>query len=251
MHSKNLASLLDGYFDRNAHHINVNVLRREVLEDAHLHPEKYPNLTIRVSGYAVRFTQLTPAQRAEVLARTMHGSSVATHPRLSLDKNSTAKYTSLPSLDDIEDLENQDCSVSHEPSSADSTDDITKGCINSIETFSTTDGPGIRNLIFLQGCPRRCIFCSNPESQFLVDTEKYPEVVMSDKDIGDLVQRYRNFLLPEKGGITLSGGEPLLQPDFVRAVFRRIQNMGLTTCLDTAGHGNPMIWDKVSKKKCS
>jgi len=246
MHSNNLVSLLDGYFDRNAHHINVNVLRREVLEDANLHPEKYPNLTIRVSGYAVRFTQLTPAQRAEVLARTMHGSSVATHSKLSLEDHATAqKYMSSASLqlDDIEDLENMDWHVSHENYSADSV----KGSVNSIETFSTTDGPGIRNLVFLQGCSRHCIFCSNPETQCVIDPEKYPEVVMSDKEVADIVKRYRKFLLPEKGGITVSGGEPLLQPEFVQAVFKRVQDMGLTTCLDTAGHGNPSIWDKVSE----
>lgn len=242
MHSNNLVSLLDGYFDRNAHHINVNVLRREILEDANLHPEKYPNLTIRVSGYAVRFTQLTPAQRAEVLARTMHGSSLATHSRLSLEDDSAAKkYLSSPSLqsDDIEDLENIDWGVTHEES------DTAKGCVNSIETFTTTDGPGIRNLVFLQGCSRHCIFCSNPETQYAIDTKKYPEVVMSDKDVADIVQRYRKFLLPEKGGITVSGGEPLLQPEFVRAVFKRVHDMDLTTCLDTAGHGNPSVWDRV------
>jgi pyruvate formate lyase activating enzyme len=119
------------------------------------------------------------------------------------------------------------------------------GSVYSLETFSTTDGPGIRTNVFLQGCPKKCLFCCNPETQALSDPKKHPEFAVSSSEVATLVAKYKQWLKPRDGGITVSGGEAMIQPDFVADLFQRVHTEGMTTCLDTACYGNKRRWDTI------
>lgn len=104
----------------------------------------------------------------------------------------------------------------------------TTGRIHSIETCGTVDGPGIRFVIFTQGCPLRCLYCHNPDCRHIEDGK----AVTVDELIAE-IQKYRSYL--RHGGVTVTGGEPLMQPQFVQEIFRRCQELGLHTALDTSG----------------
>lgn len=104
-----------------------------------------------------------------------------------------------------------------------------KGRIHSIESFGTVDGPGLRFVLFLQGCPLRCLYCHNP------DTWAFNEGKEMDSDeIVEEVLKYKAYL--SNGGITISGGEPLAQIDFVMDVFTQLKAHGIHTCIDTSGY---------------
>lgn len=103
------------------------------------------------------------------------------------------------------------------------------GRVHSIQSLGTVDGPGVRFVVFLQGCHLRCKCCHNPDTWDMVGGKSY-----SPEDIFKMVLRYREYF-GEKGGITLSGGEPLLQPQFAREVFELCKGAGINTCLDTSG----------------
>lgn len=104
-----------------------------------------------------------------------------------------------------------------------------KGYYHSIETFGTVDGPGIRYVLFLSGCQLRCSFCHNPDTW-----EQGSQLITVAEVLAD-VERYRNFYDKSGGGITVSGGEPLLQAEFVAELFRNCQERGIHTLLDTSG----------------
>ena len=105
---------------------------------------------------------------------------------------------------------------------------MAKGIIHSYETFGAADGPGVRFIVFLHGCPFRCAYCHNPDTWAGREwTEDTADEVLAK------ALRYREYW-GDRGGITVSGGEPLLQPEFVTELFEKAKAKGVTTCLDTA-----------------
>lgn len=113
-----------------------------------------------------------------------------------------------------------------------------KGRIHSLESFGTVDGPGIRFVIFLQGCPLRCLYCHNP------DTWAFSEGESKESDyLVEEVMKYKAYI--SNGGVTISGGEPLAQIDFVIDVLRKLKEQGIHTCVDTSGY----YFNEVNKAK--
>lgn len=108
-------------------------------------------------------------------------------------------------------------------------EDLT-GKIHSIETFGTVDGPGIRYVIFLQGCHLRCKYCHNRDTwDTTIGTPKKVSALVQD------IQKYSDYIKFSKGGVTVTGGEPLLQPKFLIALFTELKKLGYHTALDTSG----------------
>lgn len=107
------------------------------------------------------------------------------------------------------------------------------GCIHSTESFGTVDGPGIRYVLFMQGCPLRCLYCHNPDTQKM-SCGKYLTAYEVFADFK------RNEMFYKNGGITVSGGEPLLQIDFLCELFSLFKSKNIHTCIDTSG----IVFDK-------
>lgn len=107
---------------------------------------------------------------------------------------------------------------------------LTEGYIHSIETMGTLDGPGLRYVIFLQGCPLRCAFCHNPDTWRM----KHGKVKTVDDLLAD-IKNYIPYFESSGGGVTVSGGEPLLQADFVSELFNGLQKLQVHKVIDTSG----------------
>ena len=113
------------------------------------------------------------------------------------------------------------------------------GKIHSIESFGAVDGPGIRFVIFMQGCPMRCLYCHNPDSW---STNNGKE--MSIDDLMAEIRKYKHYFGAD-GGVTVSGGEPLLQIEFVTQLFKVLKAENINTCIDTSG----VLFNQTNIKK--
>jgi len=114
------------------------------------------------------------------------------------------------------------------------------GKIHSIETFGTVDGPGVRYVIFMQGCNFRCAYCHNPDTWNLDGKEYSVDELIED------ISKYRRYI----EGVTVTGGEPLMQVDFVIELFEKVHNLGLNTCIDTNGSLD-LIGEEKLEKLCN
>lgn len=114
-----------------------------------------------------------------------------------------------------------------------------QGYVHSIETMGLVDGPGTRTIFFLQGCPLRCAYCHNPDTQKRVGGQ-----LMTPEEIVRTASRYRTYY-GEEGGVTFSGGEPLLQGKFVYQTLKLLKAEGYNTCIDTSGFGNPQYYPLI------
>ena len=102
--------------------------------------------------------------------------------------------------------------------------------IHSIESFGTVDGPGIRFVIFMQGCGLKCKYCHNRDTW-----DTCGGTVISSDELLDKIERYKSYILPSGGGVTVSGGEPLLQAKFLITLFKELKERNIPTAIDTSG----------------
>lgn len=101
--------------------------------------------------------------------------------------------------------------------------------IHSVESMGTVDGPGIRYVLFFQGCALHCKYCHNRDTW-----DMFGGAITNVDDVVNKIMRYKNFIIPSGGGVTVSGGEPLLQVRFLITLFKRLKEHGINTAIDTS-----------------
>lgn len=119
---------------------------------------------------------------------------------------------------------------------------MTQARLHSIETMGLLDGPGIRTVFFLQGCPLRCAFCHNPDSQIMFSKKRItPEKVL------ETAKKYQPYYKSTGGGVTFSGGEPLVQGEFLLESLKLLKKNGFNTAIDTSGYGDEKYYKEILK----
>lgn len=106
-----------------------------------------------------------------------------------------------------------------------------KARVHSFESFGTVDGPGIRFIIFMQGCGLKCKYCHNRDTWARNAGKEY-----TLEEVLNRIEKYRNYIVPSGGGVTISGGEPLLQQEFVLELLKKLKKRGIHTAIDTSGN---------------
>lgn len=245
--SRKLLALIASYFkSTSAAQIQFNIVDSALLRDAQAHPENYRDLIVRVAGFSAYFVELSKPIQDEVIARTEH--------ELPGGSNKPCCDCDKPE-------------VEHEPvnnsSSNDDDDDddargalsAVEGCVFDVQDFTLHDGPGVRTTVFLKGCPLRCRWCCNPESQRFEIEDMAATATLPARTVGrrvtagELAQQLRAkgaFMTEQHGtaagGVTLSGGEPLGQPAFAHALATLLDHAGIPVAIETSGQ---WVWDRV------
>lgn len=114
-----------------------------------------------------------------------------------------------------------------------------QGRLHSIETMGLVDGPGIRTVFFLQGCPLKCSYCHNPDSHSIFSKNQ-----ITPEEIVNIAKRYKSYY-KRTGGVTFSGGEPLMQGEFLLETIKLLKEEGINIAIDTSGYGDPKFYKEI------
>ena len=226
----NLVGLLDSFFGDSGYHMNVNVLNRDMLLDAMDHPEKYPQSDHSRIGLC---GELRPSH-----TRPADGCDQSDVPRAVMVMDPNADAPDVPLVASPYDLRvslGEKVPDSHANAALESGD---FGFVHSFTTGSAVDGPGMRVVVWLTGCHFRCVFCHNPDTWKLKNGIPVPLTRAVEE-----VRKYRHALRTMKGGLTVSGGEPMLQRQFLIRLFTAVKEMGLHTTVDTNGYLGERLTD--------
>lgn len=119
---------------------------------------------------------------------------------------------------------------------------MVEGRLHSIETMGLVDGPGVRTIFFMQGCPLRCAYCHNPDSQIM-----FSKTQITPMEVLKIAKRYKPYYKRGGGGVTFSGGEALMQGEFLLETLKLLKQEGINTCIDTSGYGQEEYYKEILK----